>query len=88
MKKFEIQTYTLCDGWVNTWTIENEDGSSEKEYFNSYNDALSALNEFIADEAYEFNQGNIDSVYDRDDFRIVEVLDPYTCPKFEPALEN
>lgn len=40
MSKFEIQTYTLCDGWVNTWTIENEDGSSDKEYFNTSLEAL------------------------------------------------
>jgi hypothetical protein len=88
MSKFEIQTYTLCDGWVNTWTIENEEGISIKEYFNTSLEALECLNEFFDDVLQDFNEGNLDSLYDRDDYRIVEVLDPYTCPKFEPALED
>jgi hypothetical protein len=24
MDKYEVQTYTLCDGWINTWTDEDE----------------------------------------------------------------
>ena len=88
MSKFEIQTYTLCEGWVNTWTIENEDGSSEKEYFNTSLEALECLKEFFEDVLQDFNEGNLDSIYDKEDYRIVEVLDPYTCPKFEPALED
>ena len=33
-KKYEIQHFTICDGWINAWTV---DGKSE--YFESYKQA-------------------------------------------------
>ena len=73
-KHFEVQHYTLCDGWVNTWSIESEDGSTLPEHFDSFADALASLDDFLADEQDAFEQGYIESPYDRDEFRIVEVV--------------
>jgi hypothetical protein len=87
MAKFEVQHYTLCDGWINTWTHYIDDHETPT-VFNTYDEAKASLDEFLDDELYEFNQGNIDSMYEIDEFRIMEVVEPYTCPKFEPALEN
>jgi hypothetical protein len=70
---YEIQHYTLCDGWVNTWSIEEPNGESKPQVFNTFEDAVSALDEFLDDELYEYQQGNIDSMYERDEFQIVEV---------------
>ena len=69
MKRFEIQHFTLCDGWVNTWTIENPDGTTSLEYFDSFGQALNYLDEFLTEDQEQF-----ESPYQRDEFRIVEVL--------------
>jgi hypothetical protein len=72
--KYEIQHYTLCQGWVNTWTITNEDGSSEPEYFETKEQAISALADFLDEENREYLNGNVESPYDIHEFRIEEVL--------------
>ena len=71
--KYEVQHYTLCDGWINTWRICYDDGSDELEYFDSVEDAQSCIDEFLADEQEAFEEGNIESPYERDEFRIAEV---------------
>jgi len=71
--KFEIQHFTLCDGWINTWSIEHNDGTTELETFDSFEQALACLDEFIDDEQHEYEQGNIESPYGREEFRIVEI---------------
>jgi len=68
IKRYEVQHYTLCDGWINTWHVDDE-----LEYFDSFEDALNCLDEFLADEQMEYEAGNIESPYERDEFRIVEV---------------
>ena len=73
MSKYEIQHFTLCDGWVNTWTIEQDNGDSEPEYFDTFADAVDALDEFLDQEHEAYQQGWIESKYSRDEFRIVEV---------------
>ena len=84
---YEVQHFTLCDGWINCWTIENPDGSTELEYFDSFEQALEYLDGFLEDEQMEYEAGNIESPYERDEFRIVKLEEGYTCPKFEPAGE-
>lgn len=74
MNKYEIQHFTLCDGWVNTWLSWDDEGNVVAETFDSYADASMALDEFLSDEEYEYEQGNIQSPYDKDEFRIVEIV--------------
>jgi hypothetical protein len=71
--KYEIQHYTLCQGWVNTWTITNEDGLSEPEYFETKEQAISALADFLDEENREYLNGNVESPYDIHEFRIEEI---------------
>ena len=73
LSKFEVQHFTLCDGWVNTWLSWDKDGNVIKEVFDTYDEAKASLDEFLDDELYEFNQGNIDSMYEIDEFRIMEI---------------
>jgi hypothetical protein len=72
MPKFEVQHYTLCDGWINTWS-DGETG--EPTVYDSFEDALNELDSFLADEEEEYTNGNIESPYSRDEFKIVEVQD-------------
>ena len=73
MTKFEVQHYTLCDGWVNTWSDYDEDDNETPSTYDSFEDALNELDSFLDDEQEAFEEGNIESPYDRDEFRIVEV---------------
>lgn len=74
MTKFEVQTFTLCDGWANIWTYEQEDGVTYPYIFNSREDAERELNWFLTECEHEVYSGNIEEVPNKDDFRIVEVL--------------
>jgi hypothetical protein len=71
---FEVQTFTLCDGWVNTWRIEEGD-TSYPETFPTRAAAQAALDEFFAEiaEEIEIGQRAPDEGYNRDDFRIAKV---------------
>jgi hypothetical protein len=72
-KRYEVQHYTLCDGWINTWSDYDEDGNETPSTYDSFEDALNELDSFLDDEQEAFEEGNIESPYDRDEFRIVEV---------------
>lgn len=69
---FEIQHFTLCDGWANTWTVHHEDGTSEPERFASKAEAQAALDEFLGEIAEEIAIGIRDPElgYYAEDFRI------------------
>lgn len=71
--RYEIQTYTVCDGWINTWTVEQDNGNSEPEYFDSYEDAIDALDEFFDDVHEAYQQGWLETKYRPEEFRIAEV---------------
>ena len=70
MPKFEVQHYTLCDGWINTWS-DGETG--EPTLYDSFEDALEELDQFLLDEEEAYLCGNIEDKYQRSEFKIVEV---------------
>ena len=59
---YEVQTYTLFDGWVNCWGIDGE-----LEYFETEREAQAAIDEHI-DDAREVGMW-----YTQDEFRIAAV---------------
>lgn len=71
---YEIQHFTICDGWVNTWTICHEDGSTTPVTFATEADAIAALAEFLAEIEEEIAAGErgTDEGYTSDEFRIVQ----------------
>jgi hypothetical protein len=73
--KYEVQTYTLCEGWVNCWRIW-ENGIERLHTFDSVAEAQDENNEFLKDIADEIAAGERkpDEGYDPADFRIVEIL--------------
>ena len=88
--KFEIQHFTLCNGWINTWHEYDDDNNEVPMIFDTFGDALLELDNFLADEIKAYNMGDIESPYGRDEFRIAEIKtsEGDTCPKFEPAQEE
>lgn len=72
--KYEVQQYTLCEGWVNTWGVE-EDGVFVPEVFDSKEEAQAEINAFLQEIVEEIEQGerDPDNGYNADDFRVAEV---------------
>lgn len=74
MSKWEVQHYTMCDGWVNTWSVI-ENGKETPQQFDTELEAQSELDEFFNDINLEIEYGEREPEhgYDRDEFQIVEV---------------
>ena len=82
-----VETFTLFDGWTNTWS--DDDGPT---IFETKKDAEMELEYFLRDEQEAFNQGNITGVSNREDYRIVEIDDFDGIPEyiedyFDPEIE-
>jgi hypothetical protein len=63
--KYEVQTLTWADGWVNTWSL-----NGDPEYFDTYEDAEFALHEMLADIKEAVALGDMEEPYDPSDYRI------------------
>ncbi len=72
---YEIQHYTLCDGWLNCWTIIGDNGSERSLVFSTQHEAEKELKEFLDDIRIESDLGNLalDHGYRDEDFRIHKV---------------
>ena len=68
---YEVHHYTLCRGWVNTWTVEET-----PERFTELEAARQAIADFLEDIATEIIEGNraVDEGYDHEDFTIYDVV--------------
>lgn len=72
--RYEVQQNTICDGWVNTWSIEHHDGTVEQETFATRAEALAALDEFFADIWDEIVAGQCHpEAFDPDQYRVAKV---------------
>lgn len=70
---YEVQHFTLCDGWINTWTTYDEQNNEIPSVFDTYEDAQEALDDFLKEEKKAFKRKEIDNMYEEDEFRIEEV---------------
>jgi hypothetical protein len=71
---FEVQTYTITDGWINCWSIENEHGNTTPMFFKTYTEALEELSDFLANQHEAYTNGAMEDVYDPHDYRIMEIV--------------
>jgi len=71
---FEVLHYTLCDGWVNCWTVLDADGREVPKTFPTHEDAQAALDEFLAEIAAEIAAGDRkpDDGYDTGEYAVVD----------------
>jgi hypothetical protein len=65
---YEVQTYTLCDGWVNCWTDDNEAPVT----YPTREEAEAAVTEHLEDVAAAVRAGDMAEEYRREDYRVVE----------------
>ena len=66
---YEVQTYTICEGWINCGTVDDK-----PQTFETWAAAQAELDEFFDDIAAEIASGDRapDEDYDPEDYRIVE----------------
>ena len=72
-KRYEVQQLTICDGWTNTWHEYDDDNNEIPMTFDSFDEAVMELDNYIDDYQDAYQLGNIDAPEDRANFRIVEV---------------
>jgi len=73
--RYQVETFTLCDGWVNCWTTY-EDSAAKECLFDSKAEAEHALREHVADLMYGFQAGELDSPPSADELRVSAVYVP------------
>ena len=69
--RYEVQEYTLFDGWINTWS--DEDGVPST--FITEHEAFAELFAFMADMKSAYIRGDVVDVPSMEDFRIVTVME-------------
>ena len=72
---YEVLTWSLCDGWSNTWTTWSDENPDEiPEVFDTIEGAEEAIKEEIEDTEYSIKKGYMDedARLTRGDFKIVE----------------
>jgi hypothetical protein len=65
--RWEVQTLTLCDGWVNCW----KDGDGDPMTFSTEAEARAELDRHLADMQDAAAVGDMDDDGDPDDYRVV-----------------
>lgn len=70
---FEVQHYISGGSWTNCWTDTNELGEESPVFFKTYTDALNALVSFLGEQLDAYSKGLIESKYNINEFRIMEV---------------
>ena len=85
MKKFEVQTYAVCDGWVNCWT----DGEGVRQTYATKEEAENEIDEFIVDQNIAVFNGHITDAASSDEYRVreVEAKKTYKHESFGELLE-
>lgn len=64
---YQIETYTLCQGWINIWAEDDVLVT-----FDTYAAASADLAEYLAELAHAVKVGHLDD-YNPEDYRIVGV---------------
>lgn len=71
---YEVHTWTLCEGWVNCWTVTNEKGKEQPDTYPTIEAAQAEIDELFEDIKNEITSGerSPDDDYDREDYRIYD----------------
>ncbi len=71
---FEVQHWTVADGWVNTWTTYDENDNETPTTYESFKNALFDLDDLFDEVEAEFISGAREDRYDDSDYRIVRFV--------------
>jgi len=70
--KYEVHTWTLCEGWVNCLIITDETGNEQPASYPTIEAAQAEVDEIFEEIENEikFGERSSDEGFDRDDYRI------------------
>ena len=66
---WEVQEYTVIDGWINTW----HDGNEYSLRFSTEEEAQMELTNYLRDMNRAYKKGDIAAPYNRENFKIVNI---------------
>lgn len=69
---YEVQHFTLCDGWINTWTNIDDDGNDTPSVYETEEAAKKALDEYLFDTFIAYMNGDLAEPYNHNEFRIMQ----------------
>ena len=71
---YEVSTWSLCDGWSNTWTTEDENNNEIPVIFDTKKEAMEEIEAEIADTEAAIKRGDMDedASLTKNDFKIAE----------------
>jgi hypothetical protein len=71
---YEVHTWTLCDGWVNCWTVTDEKGNEKPDTYPTIEAAQAEIDDLIEDIKNEITSGerSPDDDYNPEDYRIFD----------------
>lgn len=74
---FEVQHYTLIDGWVNCWTTYDEDDGEYPTTYGTFNAAIFDLDDMFDEQDYEVTAKIMepDHRHSESEYRIVKIVD-------------
>jgi hypothetical protein len=75
---FEVQHYTFVDGWVNTYTLTDDNGENPiSVVFDTHAEAQANIDEYMGEINDQIKSGEREAIdgYDVDEFRVVEILE-------------
>lgn len=75
MTKYIVETYTLCEGWVNCWTVwkESEGADPIPMEFEMAEDAQEEISAHIADCLEAVESDDMQDAPKREEFRIRQI---------------
>lgn len=73
MSKYEVQEYTLFNGWINNWYEYDDDNNETKMTFNTKKEAKLELKSYLLEMEKAYLQGDIETPEEGTYFRIMEV---------------
>ena len=70
---YEIQTYTLVGGWINTSSTEDKNGNVIPLVFRTYDEAQAELDDYLGEVQDQIDSGERDPNhgYDANEFRVI-----------------
>lgn len=69
-KRFQVEMWTQCSGWGNTWDEEDEWGQVRPQTFGTRAEAHAAIKEFLEEVKVAVEAGDMAEAYLRADFRV------------------
>ena len=72
--QYEVLTWSLCGGWSNTWTTEDENGNEIQVIFDTEKEAMEEIEADIAETEAAIQRGDMDegARLTENDFKIIK----------------